>query len=65
MGVHQCGKKSEKKNIFRKKASARCLDLPVIASREAMEVAAGVVHFDLRLYELATRDTSDCSLKTI
>ena len=46
-----------------KKALALCLDLPVTASREAMEVAAGVVPLDLRLCEIAIRDTAKIAAK--
>ena len=40
-----------------------CLDLPMTASREAMEVAAGVGPLDLRLCELAIRDTAKIAAK--
>ena len=40
-----------------------CIDLPVTAFREAMEVAAGVVPLDLHLCEIAIRDTSKIAAK--
>ena len=48
---------------MQKKALALCLDLPVTASREAMEVAAGVVPLDLRFCEIAIRDTAKIAAK--
>ena len=54
--------KKKLENI-QKKALALCLDLPVTASREAMEVAAGVVPLDLRLCEIAIRDTAKIAAK--
>ena len=44
--------------IFRKKALALCLGLPVTASRVAKEVPAVVVPLDLGLYETATRNAT-------
>ena len=45
-----------KLEIIQRKALAICLDLPRTSSREAMEVAAGVVPLDLRFCEIAIRD---------
>ena len=42
---------------------AICLDLPWTSSREAMEVAAGVVPLDLRFCEIAIRDVAKIAAK--
>ena len=49
-------------NIQRKDL-ANCLDLPWTSSREAMEVAAGVVPLDLRFCEIAIRDVAKIAAK--
>ena len=48
---------------IQRKALALCLDLPGTASREAMEVAAGVVPLDLRFCEIAIRDIAKIAAK--
>ena len=53
---------SKLENIQRR-ALALCLDLPGTVSREAMEVAAGVVPLDLRFCEIAIRDIAKIAAK--
>ena len=48
---------------IQRKALAICLDLPWTSSREAMEVAAGVVPLDLRFCEIAVRDVAKIAAK--
>ena len=48
---------------IQRKALAICLDLPWTSSREAMEVAAGVVLLDLRFSEIAIRDVAKIAAK--
>ena len=48
---------------IQRKALALCLDLPGTASREAMEVAAGLVPLDLRFCEIAIRDVAKIAAK--
>ena len=48
---------------MQKKALALCLHLPVTSSREAMEMAAGMLPLDLRLCEIAIRNTSKIAAK--
>lgn len=48
---------------IQKKALALCLDQPLSASKDALEVAAGILPQDLRLNEMAIRDIAKIAAK--